>query len=464
LQGIDCVAHGILQFGCLMRPRSHAGGDQLDLFRAHFDQILNPDHPLVALARKIDWPRFDAAFVECYCPDTGAPAKAIRLLVGLHFLKHTFNESDESVLERWLENPYWQYFCGFTTMQHELPLHPTSLVKWRKRVGVEKLAELLKETIALAVREKEVSPRELKQVNVDTTVQEKNITHPTDLKLYYKAIVKLGRAARQRGIRLRQTYVRVAKHAAIKASRYAHAKQFRRMRRKLRFLRARLGRLLRDIERKVAHPDPSLAELLELCWRLHRQEPRDRRKLYSLDEPEVMCISKGKAHKRYEFGQKISVATANRGNWVLSVSLCPENPYDGHTLAAELASVEENTGVPVTDAYVDKGYRGHDYEGDATIHIAGSSHRGLSRTKRKRRRRRSAIEPIIGHMKSDHRLGRCFLKGLLGDAINAILAAAGLNLRKLLRRFVFALIFRLSRPAKVLPAALRLPNPSPIAA
>jgi IS5 family transposase len=447
-----------------MRPRSHADGDQLDLFRAHFDQILNPDHPLVVLARKIDWRRFDAAFADCYCPDNGAPGKMIRLLVGLHYLKHMFNESDETVVERWVENPYWQYFCGFITMQHALPLHPTSLVKWRQRVGVEKLAELLQETIALAVREKQVSPRELKQVNVDTTVQEKNITHPTDSKLYYKAIVKLGLAARQRGVRLRQTYVRVAKHAAIKASRYAHAKQFRRMRRQLRFLRARLGRLLRDIGRKVRHPDPSLAELLDLCWRLHRQQPRDRRKLYSLDEPEVMCISKGKAHKRYEFGQKISVATTNRGNWVLSASLCPGNPYDGHTLATTLASVEQNTGVRPTDAYVDKGYRGHDYQGDTAIHIAGSSHCGLSQTIRKRRRRRSAVEPLIGHMKSDHRMSRCFLKGLAGDAINALLAAAGLNLRKLLRRFVFALIFWLSRRAEVLPATLQPPNPLPLAA
>jgi len=447
-----------------MRPRSQADGGQLDLFRAHFDQILNPDHPLVVLAGKIDWSRFDVAFADCYCPDTGAPAKAIRLLVGLHYLKHTFNESDESVVARWLENPYWQYFCGFTTMQHELPLHPTSMVKWRNRVGVEKLAELLQETIALAVREKQVSPRELKEVNVDTTVQEKNITHPTDSKLYYKAIMKLGNAAKRRGIRLRQTYIRVAKHAAIKASRYAHAKQFRRMRRQLRFLRARLGRLLRDIGRNVAHPDPSLAELLALCERLHRQQPHDRRKLYSLDEPEVMCISKGKAHKRYEFGQKISVATTNRGNWALSASLCLDNPYDGHTLAATLASVEKNTGVRPTEAYVDKGYRGHDYQGDTVVHIAGSSHRGLSRTQCKRRRRRSAVEPLIGHMKSDHRMSRCFLKGLAGDAINALLAAAGLNLRKLLRRFVFALIFWLTRLANLLPTALRLPNPSLLSA
>lgn len=447
-----------------MRPRSQADGDQLDLFRAHFDQILNPDHPLIVLAQKIDWQRFDAAFVGCYCEDFGAPAKATRLLVGLHYLKHAFDESDESVLARWLENPYWQYFCGFTTMQHELPLHPTSLVKWRKRVGVGRLQELLQETIALAVREKQISAKELEHVNVDTTVQEKNITHPTDSKLYYRAIVKLGKAARRRDIPLRQSYVRVAKHAAIKASRYAHAKQFRRMRRELRFLRTRLGRLIRDIRRRAPRPDRALDELLELCERLHRQQKHDKNKLYSLHEPEVVCISKGKSHKRYEFGQKISVATSNRGNWILSASLCQGNPYDGHTLASTLTLTELNTGVAVTDAYVDKGYRGHDYRGDATIHLAGSSHRGITRTKCKRRRRRSAVEPLIGHMKSDHRMDRCFLTGLLGDEINAVLAAAGMNFRKLLRRLVFALVFWLSRPVKLASDAKHSSNSRLIAA
>jgi transposase, IS5 family len=427
-----------------MRPRSQAHHCQLDLFRAHFEQLLNLDHPLVVLAQKIDWTRFDAAFAGLYSADMGAPAKATRLLVGLHYLKHAFNESDESLVARWLENPYWQYFCGYTMMQHELPLHSTSLVKWRQRVGVEKLAELLQETIALAVREKHVSPQELQQVNVDTTVQEKNITHPTDAKLFYQAITKLAKAAKERGVRLRQTYVRVAKFAALQASRYAHAKQFRRMRGQLRFLRARLGRMLRDFGRNVLHPDAPLKALLDLGWRLHRQQPHEGRKLYSLHEPEVMCISKGKSHKRYEFGQKIAVATTNRGNWMLAAVLCPDNPYDGHTLAATLASAEKTTDVPPTDAYVDKGYRGHDYQGEATIHLAGSSHRGLSRTVCKRRRRRSAIEPLIGHMKSDHRMGRCFLKGLAGDAINAVLAAAGRNLRKLLWRIVCALIFWLT--------------------
>lgn len=430
-----------------MKPRLRPKADQLELFQSHFDQILNPDHPLVVLADKINWQRFDSALEECYCPDNGAPAKAVRLMVGLHYLKHAFNESDESVVARWVENPYWQYFCGFTTMQHELPLHPTALVKWRQRVGVEKLVLLLQETIALALSEKLVSPKEFEQVTVDTTVQEKNITHPTDSKLYYKAILKLGKAAKQRGIVLRQSYVRVAKTASIKAGRYAHAKQFKRMRCQLRKLKKRLGRVIRDIRRKMPEPDLALANLLVLCERLYKQQPQDKKKLYSLHEPEVVCISKGKAHKRYEFGQKVSLATSNRGNWILGVELCQGNPYDGHTLGSTLQVVEANTGIGISDAYVDKGYRGHGYEGEAKIHIAGSSHRGITKTKRKRRRRRSAIEPKIGHLKSDNRMRRCFLHGLVGDAINAILAAAGANLRKLLRGLLFALIFWLSHVA-----------------
>jgi IS5 family transposase len=446
-----------------MRPRSQADRDQFDLFRAHFDQLLNPDHPLVILAQKIDWARFDATFAEFYTAELGAPAKSTRLLVGLHYLKHAFNVSDESLVARWIENPYWQYFCGFTTMQHELPLHPTTMTKWRNRVGADKLALLLQETIALAMREKQVSPQELQQVNVDTTVQEKNITYPTDSKLYYKAIVKLAKAAKNRGVRLRQTYVRVAKIAAVKASRYAHAKQFRRMQHQLRFLRTRLGRVLRDFGRIVSRPDESLQSLWNLGWRLFRQQPNDRQKLHSLAEPEVACISKGKAHKRYEFGQKISIATTNRRNWVLAAMLCPGNPYDGHTLSATLEVVHRNSGVHPTDAFVDKGYRGHDVLGRTQVHIAGVSNKDASRTQRKRRRRRSAIEPIIGHMKSDNRLGRCFLKGLIGDAINAVLAAAGRNFRKLLRCVLAPILWlaytvtwwkSASRPMSCLPTAV----------
>lgn len=423
-----------------MKPKSRPESNQLQLFQAQFEQLLNHDHPLFVLAGKIDWDRFDLALADCYHPDQGAPAKAVRLLVGLHYLKHAFNESDESLLERWLENPYWQHFCGFETMQHEPPLHPTSLTKWRQRVGVERLAGLLAETIALALREGQVTPPELSRVNVDTTVEEKNITYPTDSKLLHKAIVKLGQFAQQRGIQLRQTYVRVAKKAALMAGRYAHAKQFKRMRRELKRLRTWLGRVIRDLRRKQPAPDRGLGELLTLCERLHAQQPSDSHKLYSLHEPEVKCISKGKARQRYEFGQKVTVATTNQSNWIVGVELCEGNPYDGHTLASAVATIERTTGVGVTDAYVDKGYRGHDYQGEATIHLAGSSTKKLSRSEKKRRRRRSAVEPKIGHLKSDNRLGRCYLKGLVGDAINAILAAAGSNLQKLLRIMAGALI------------------------
>ena len=213
------------------------------------------------------------------------------------------------------------------------------------------------------------------------------------------------------------------------------------MRRELKFLKTRLGRLIRDVRRKAPEPDTKLDDLLALCERLHEQQRGDKNKLYSLHEPEVVCISKGKAHKRYEFGQKISVATSNRDNWILGVDLCQGNPYDGHTLAAAIDSIESNTGLNVTDAYVDKGYRGHDYQGEATIHLAGSSARNLTRIKKQRRRRRSAVEPKIGHLKADNRMRRCFLSGLTGDAINATLAAAGANLRKLLAAFLHVIIF-----------------------
>lgn len=414
-----------------MKPKPQPR-DSFELFQAHFDRMLDPNHELVLLAHKIDWSGMDAAFVNTYSPDTGAPAKAVRLMVGLHYLKYAFNESDESVVARWVENPYWQYFCGFTHMQHECPIHPTSMTKWRNRVGAERLEKLLTETIALAVREKHLPKSDLARVTVDTTVQEKNIAFPTDSKLLYKAIAKLGEAARSRGIRLRQSYVRVGKAASVKASRYGHAKQFKRMRRQLRKLRTYVGRLIRDIRRKTTNPDERLATLLDRADRIRRQHPKDTKKLYSLHEPEVQCISKGKAHKRYEFGQKVAVATTNRSNWFVAACLLKNNPYDGHTLSETLSTVEKVTSKAVTDAYVDKGYRGHGYTGGADVHIAGQRKKNTTRAERKRRRRRSAIEPKIGHLKSDHRMGRCFLARLSGDAINAVLAAAGANLRKLL--------------------------------
>ena len=421
-----------------MKPKSQ-DASAFELFQAHFSQILNADHPLVQLADKLDWPRFDADFADSYCEELGAPGKAIRLMVGLQYLKFAFNESDESLVDRWVENPYWQYFCGFTHMQHEAPIDPSSMSRWRQRVGAERLELLIKETIALALREKQLPKRDLAQVTIDTTVQEKNITHPTDSKLLYTAIRKLVEAAKTHGIRLRQSYLRVGKRAAVKVGRYAHAKQFKRMRKKLRKLRTYVGRLMRDIRRKAGEVGEDLKAVLERAKRIHDQQPQDSNKIYSWHEPQVRCISKGKARQRYEFGQKVALATTNRSNWIVAACLLKDNPYDGHTLSETLEAAEAITGVDVSDAYVDKGYRGHGCERATRVHIAGSSSKKISRSEQQRRRRRSAIEPKIGHLKSDHRAGRCFLSGLDGDAINIILAAAACNLRKLLAAFRRAL-------------------------
>jgi transposase, IS5 family len=418
-----------------MKPKS-TPTSQFDLFRSHFKQILNLEHELCRLAAVIDWTGFDRQFADCYSEDMGRPGNAIRLMVGLHYLKHAFDESDESVVSRWVENPYWQYFCGYEYMQHDCPIHPTSMVKWRQRVGVEKLESLLAETIRLALASKQVTVQQLRKVTVDTTVQEKAIAFPTDARLYTKMLLRLVNLAKRRQIRLRQSYVRKAPHLLKQHGRYAHARQYKRARRCTKSLYTLLGRVVRDIRRKGQPFDDVLETFLQRAEKLLAQTQKSKDKLYSIDAPEVECISKGKAHKRYEFGCKVSVALTNQSNWIVGVQALHGNPYDGHTLAGAIEQVERITTRKVTEAFVDKGYRGHDYTGEARVHITGI--RGKTpagQALRKRKKRRSAVEPKIGHLKSDHRMGRNFLKGTLGDQINALLAGIGANLRKLLAVF-----------------------------
>ncbi len=211
------------------------------------------------------------------------------------------------------------------------------------------------------------------------------------------------------------------------------------MKRELRKLRRYVRALNGDIRRKAGSVDTGLEKLLALTQRVHDQQPKDSGKIYSLHEPHVQCISKGKAHKRYEFGCKVSVVTTNRSNWVLASDALEGNPYDGHTLSASLDGVEAMTGVALDEAFVDKGYRGHGCRGEVAIHIAGVGSKRATRALKKRRRRRSAVEPKIGHLKSDHRMARCWLWDEEGDRINALLAGVGSNMRKLLKEFYFAL-------------------------
>ena len=443
------------------QPSKQSRGGK-DLFRERLDAIIDLRHPLVRLAGLVPWPDFDEAFGRFYKP-VGRPAKPTRLMVGLHYLKHTYDLSDEQTVERWVENPYWQHFCGFEFFQHALPIDPSLMTRWRKRVGPEDMEKVLKATVDAALASGTVKPSSLERITVDTTVQEKAIAHPTDSRLYLRALESLVRQARKAGIKLRQSHTRLAKRASAKAGRYAHAKQYKRMRRELKRLRTYLGRVYRDIGRKIAGDDEQearFARLLGLVERLLAQERRDKNKLYSLHAPEVVCIAKGKAHKRYEFGCKVGIAATNREGLFLAAKAFEGNPYDGHTLQATIDQAEVMTGVTVERAYADKGYKGHDYEGPAWVMLSGRK-RGLTPTMKRELKRRSAIEPMIGHAKNDGRLGRNYLLGHDGDTINALLAAAGHNMRLILKklRLLFARLLAILLETMAKPVAwTRLPG------
>lgn len=421
-----------------MKPADSAQGEpQGELYQVRLRWLLDQKHPLCQLAEAIDWKFFAQEFGALYVEQKGRPGLPMRLLVGLHYLKHLYDVSDERVVAGFLENPYWQYFCGEEFFRHDLPCDPTTLVKWRKRIGPERMEKLLQETIATAQRQSALKVNELRRVNVDTTVQEKAIAFPTDARLYQKARLVLVREARRAGLELRQSYARVGKRALQKQGRYASAQQLKRAGRETKRLRTYLGRVIRDIERKAAaHVEelsPPLAQALQRAQRIYQQQRTDKHKLYSMQAPEVECIAKGKEHKKYEFGCKVSVATTSRRGWVVGIKALHGNPYDGHTLKAAHAQVEQLTGVKPTELFVDRGYRGAQHHPvDTQVYLSG---RKLSGTLKRLLRRRAAIEPVIGHLKQDHRMKRNYLKGQAGDQINALLVGSGFNLRKLLRVF-----------------------------
>jgi IS5 family transposase len=415
---------------------------QKDLFRPALETIVDLDHPLVRLAREIDWGFLDGRFAAVCTSGPGHPPLPTRLVAGLLILKHMHALSDEALCARWLENPYYQYFCGEQVFRHALPFDRSSLTRWRQRLGEEQLVALIQESLAVAHKTGALATRDLERVAVDTTVQPKAIAHPTDARLMYRAIEKLVGLAKREGVVLRQSYLRVAKRAAIMAGRYAHAHQFQRMRRELKFLRTRLGRVIRDIRRKIdgnAALEDRFAPLLDLAAKVRQQDQRRRgRKVYALHAPEVECIGKGKARAPYEFGCKVSVATPvtkpKGGQFVLHAKALHGNPFDGHTLGPVVADMSRVSGVAPQRIHVDKGYRGHNFPNRFRVWISGQVRR-VTRTIRREMRRRAAVEPVIGHLKAEHRMDRNYLKGRDGDRSNAVLAAAGYNFSLLIRWF-----------------------------
>jgi len=419
-----------------MRPKP--ADNQNLLFTARLEQILNHNHPLFKLANAIEWFEFEEAFGKLYDPGQGRPAKPIRLMVGLHYLKHAYDLSDEDTVARWVENPYWQYFCGCTHFEHDSPIDSSLMTKWRRKVKAEGMEKLLEVTIKTGLKTGTLKPAGLKKLSVDTTVQEKAITFPTDAKLYHRMREKLIGKANECGITLRQSYVRKGKQAFVMHGRYAHARQYKRAKRQLRKLKTYLGRVTRDIERKL-QPEQlgEFDKLLKLSHRLLLQQRHDKNKLYSIHAPEVVCISKGKSHKRYEFGCKVGVVTTMKKPFVVGIQAFEGNPFDGHTLSESIEQAERLGSFKADEVYVDSGYRGHDYKGKAIVHIVRTGWRKLPRSLRRWLKRRSVVEAVIGHSKNECRLARNYLLGVEGDKVNAILCGCGYNIRRLLRAFVF---------------------------
>jgi IS5 family transposase len=424
-----------------MRPKERRESGQNDLFRARLDQIIDMGHPLAKLASTIDWRFLEERFGAVYSDKPGQPPLATRLMAGLSILKHAHNLSDEELCARWIENPYFQLFCGEEFFRHKLPFDRSSLTRWRQRMGEEKLVALIQESLNAATRAGAAKPSDFSKVIIDTTVQPKAVAFPTDARLMHRARERLVRLAQKHGVSLRQSYARVGKRALMAYQRYAHAKQFKRANRALRSVGTCLGRVFRDIERKTrdeANLRRIFAEPLSLAFRVRHQRQNQRgRKVYSLHAPEVECIGKGKAHRPYEFGVKVSVATTlNRskgGQFIAHVKTLPGNPYDGHTLEAVIPEIETQIGASLSRIVADRGYRGHNAPPDhkMKVYISGQK-RSVTEAIKRDLRRRSAVEPVIGHAKGEHRMGRNFLKGTRGDAANAVLAAAGYNFRRLL--------------------------------
>lgn len=435
-----------------------------DFFRARLETMIDLRHPLAVLAQRMPWREIEAAIApllahkdragkpiegaDLFGPtlavagagvsNAGRPRLPIRLMVSLLYLKHAYNESDEAVVQRWAENVVWQFFSGMEYYEPRLPCDATQIGRFRRLLGEAGVEELLARTIEAAVAIKAVKPAELERVIVDTTVQEKAVAFPTDSRLLEVARAKIVRLAQRAGLKLKQTFEREGKSLRRRAGGHAHARQFKRLRRVLKRQRTVLGRVLRDVQRRLPQLAPeaqkALAPWLERAERIRSQARKDKNKLYALHAPEVECISKGKARQPYEFGVKVSVAVTARHGLMVGARSFPGNPYDGHTLAEQLEQTTillQNLGVKPHTAIVDLGYRGVEVDNVQIVHRGKA--RRLTDEQRRWLKRRQAVEPAIGHAKQDHGMRRCWLKGSQGDALHAVLCAAGFNIRWLLR-------------------------------
>lgn len=404
------------------------------LFNTLSDQ-LNPTHPLYLLSHKIDWQFFEDKFSTLYCSNNGRPCKAIRLMCGLLILKHVRNLSDESLVEQWSENAYYQYFCGSDVFTASFPCTASELVHFRNRIGSEGVELILKESIRINDDEDDHTPT---IAFIDSTVQEKNITYPTDAKLHKKIIKKCQSIAEKAKIEVRQSYTRTLKALSRDQRFRNHPKNKKKAIKADKKIRTIAGRLVRELERNLGVDSPYM-EQLSLYTRVLHQKKKDKNKIYSLHETGVECMSKGKEHKKYEFGNKVSIIRSSGG--VILGALSFRKEHDVRTLIPALEQVHRLTGREIKILAGDRGYRGLKEYGETQIEIPSVPKAKDSRYERNKKRKlfckRAGIEPTIGHLKSDHRLGRNFYRGLVGDAINVMLAAAAYNFKRAMRALCF---------------------------
>lgn len=415
-----------------MSHQSSANQSQLSFLFPTFKQMLDAGHPLIKMADMIDWAGVENDF-ECYYKDFGRPSKPVRLMVGLMILKHLRNLSDEQLTEQWAENPYYQYFCGESEFQLGCPIEANEMSMFRNRIGRDGVEKIFRLSIRLNGNDSKE-----KEVVFDTTVQEKDITFPTDDKLYIRIIDKCRSIAGKHHLELRQSYKFVVRNLRQQLKFRTHPKRSKDARKASRKLKTIAGRLVRELERKL--PPVALGNInlqVGLFKRVLAQKPKDSQKIYSLHEPSVQCISKGKAHKKYEFGCKTSIGWTKTTGVIVGAMSFEQNPYDGNTLPMALDQVEQLTGQRPKVAIADMGYRGRKQIGETQVVTPYTNRPKNNYQKRKAKqqfRRRAGIEPIIGHLKSDHRMARNFLKGTQGDHINALMAAAAFNFKRALRK------------------------------
>jgi len=403
--------------------------NQLPLFDNHLERILNPKHELVLLCNQIPWGKFDSQFRGSYGAkgQKGAP---IRFVTACLILKQLYNLGDESFVKSWVENPYMQYFTGYSHFCHKFPHDPTIFVRFRQRIGEEGIRFLFKQSLEIQ-KERLTS----KMVISDTTVQENNIQFPTDGRLRQKAINKLADLASKEGVKLRRTYTREVKKLMRDLQNGKHVKRRKQAGKASKRLLTILGALLRELHRKLsAEKLLKYQELLEICKQIHQQTKLSKNKIYSVHKPHTACIAKGKAHKQYEFGNKVGLIADPNNLLVLSVLAFKGNPYDGDTIAPLLNEMESHTGYLPNEVVYDRGGRGRKEIRGVTISTPGKPlKKDSSYEKRKKKgkfRRRAAIEPIIGHLKSDYRMEQNYLKSENGPTINALLSAMAWNMKK----------------------------------